>query len=135
MSAKTEKQGRRPRVLVVDDDPDLVRIVCDLLAANGYDTLTAGDGLDGLLEGLDDDPLDLVILDIMMPKAEGISVLNTLKGVRPELPVIMLTAKTAPEDILKGYRWGCDSYITKPFDPDELLAEAARLTAAVGRAA
>lgn len=118
---------RPPRILVVDDDPDVVTVVTDLLEANGYEVLDAPDGLEGILSGSYINPLDLIILDIMMPLADGIGVLNALKAVRPGLPIIMLTAKTALEDIAKGYEWGCDSYITKPFESDYLLAEVRRL--------
>jgi DNA-binding response OmpR family regulator len=114
------------RILVVDDDPDIVKLVGDLLRANGYEVVDAPDGLEGILAG-SDLPLDLVILDIMMPLADGIGVLNALKAVRPGLPIIMLTAKTSEEDVKAGYDWGCDSYITKPFDPDHLLGEVKRL--------
>jgi DNA-binding response OmpR family regulator len=122
------QSARKPTVLIVDDDPDIVTLVSDLLEANGLQAMTARDGLEGILEGTEKtSPVDLVILDIMMPYAEGIGVLNALKAIEPDLPVIMLTAKTAPEDVAKGYEWGCDSYITKPFDPDFLLSEVRRL--------
>jgi DNA-binding response OmpR family regulator len=115
---------------VVDDDPDVVAVVSDLLRANGYEVLDAPDGLEGILSGSYADPLDLIVLDIMMPLADGIGVLNALKAVRPALPIILLTAKTAPEDVELGYAWGCDAYITKPFDSDHLLAEVRRLLGA-----
>jgi DNA-binding response OmpR family regulator len=115
------------RVLVVDDDPDIVTLVTDLLAAKGYDVATAPDGLEGILSGIEIEPLDLVILDIMMPKADGLGVLNALKAIRPNLPVILLTAKTAEEDIREGFRWDCDVYMTKPFNPDVLLSDVERL--------
>lgn len=118
----------RPRVMVCDDDPDIVTLLSDLLEANGYDPQTAPDGLEGIIEGLEH-PIDLVILDVMMPHADGLSVLNTLKAAHQDVPIIMLTAKTAPEDVAQGYEWGCDAYVTKPFDPDHLLSEVARLLA------
>jgi two-component system OmpR family response regulator len=114
------------RILVVDDDPDIVALVSDLLRANGYDVATAPDGLEGILSGSGGAPLDLVILDVMMPKADGIGVLNALKAIRPGMPIILLTAKTAPEDVAAGYDWGCDAYVTKPFEPEDLLVEVRR---------
>jgi DNA-binding response OmpR family regulator len=129
-TSKKPTPDRPKRILVVDDDPDVVTLVTDLLKANGYDVIGAPDGLEGILSGSYLDPLDLIVLDIMMPLADGLGVLNALKAVRPGLPIILLTAKTAPEDVEKGYDWGCDSYITKPFDSDHLLAEVRRLLAA-----
>jgi DNA-binding response OmpR family regulator len=123
MSPRTKE-----RILIVDDDPDVVTLVTDLLAAQGYETLAARDGLEAILDGTARaERFDLVILDIMMPYAEGIGVLNALKAVRPDVPVIMLTAKTAPEDVERGYAWGCDAYVTKPFEPAFLLGEVERV--------
>ncbi|HVY62307.1 MAG TPA: response regulator [Planctomycetota bacterium] len=117
----------RRRVLVVDDDPDIVTLVKDLLEAEGYEALDAPDGLEGILAGTYGEPFDLVILDVMMPLADGIGVLNALKTVRPGVPILMLSAKASREDVAEGYRWGCDGYVTKPFEPERLLAEVQRL--------
>lgn len=111
---------KRKRVLVVDDDPDMVTLVRDALEAAGYETLDAPDGLEGILKGTNLD-LDLVILDVMMPLADGLGVLNALKAIRPQLPVILLTAKTSKADIDQGFLWGCDEYVTKPFAIQDLL--------------
>lgn len=110
-------------------------LVRDLLEANGYEVVDAPDGLEGILSGSYLEPLDLIILDIMMPLADGLGVLNALKAMRPSLPIILLTAKTSPEDIARGYEWGCDAYITKPFQSERLLAEVRRLLAPVPGAA
>jgi DNA-binding response OmpR family regulator len=117
----------RKRVLVVDDEPDVVTLVTDILEANDYLVVPAPDGLEGILAGTYLQPLDLIVLDIMMPLADGIGVLNALKAIRPNLPIILLTAKTSAEDVAKGYEWGCDAYITKPFEADVLLQEVRRL--------
>ena len=122
--------NRPKRILVVYDDPDIVELVSDLLRASGYEVAEAPDGIEGILSGSYLDPLDLIILDIMMPYADGIGVLNALKAVRPGLPILLLTAKTSPEDIEKGFEWGCDSYVTKPFDSGFLLDEVRRLVKA-----
>jgi DNA-binding response OmpR family regulator len=117
------------RVLVVDDDPDIVTLVKDLLTKEGFLAFDAPDGLEGILAGTIGDPYDLIILDVMMPLADGIGVLNAVKAVRPGVPIMMLTAKASSEDIADGFRWGCDAYVTKPFDPDYLVSEVRRLLA------
>ncbi|MFC1706586.1 response regulator transcription factor [Planctomycetota bacterium] len=126
MSSAADKGDSRPRILIIDDEPDLVMLLSDLLRARGFEPVASRDGLDGIIDGLDD-PIDLVIIDIMMPYADGISVLNIFKAVRPEVPAIILTGKTTPDDIKRGYEWGCDAYVTKPFDHDHLVAEINRL--------
>jgi len=112
---------KRATVLVVDDNRDDVRIVRDALRSKGYKVIAAYDGEKGFLKAQRTDP-DIIILDIMMPKLDGIEVLRKIRE-HPELktkPVIMLTAKTQDEDMLKGYRWGADYYITKPFTLSQL---------------
>src|SRR5687767_14566930 len=94
---------RPKRILVVDDDPDIVTLVTDLLEAEGYEVVDAPDGLEGILAG-SYLALDLIVLDVMMPLADGIGVLNALKAIRPNLPIILLTAKTSQEDIAQGFQ-------------------------------
>jgi DNA-binding response OmpR family regulator len=110
------------RVVVADDDPDIVDIRKFNLETAGYDVLTACDGeaaRDLVLQAVP----DLVVLDIMMPKMDGLEVLTVIKS-RPEtstIPVVMLTAKTSDNDLWQGWDAGADYYITKPFDLEELL--------------
>jgi DNA-binding response OmpR family regulator len=110
------------RVVVADDDPDIVDILRFNLEAAGYEVLTASDGeaaRDLILSALP----DLVVLDIMMPKMDGLEVLTVVKGNSRTrgIPVVMLTAKTSDNDLWQGWDAGADYYITKPFDLEELM--------------
>jgi DNA-binding response OmpR family regulator len=110
------------RVVVADDDPDIVDILKFNLEAAGYDVLTASDGAaarDLILASVP----DLVVLDIMMPKMDGLEVLTVIKAHAQtrQIPVVMLTAKTSDNDLWQGWDAGADYYITKPFDLEELL--------------
>jgi len=73
---------------------------------------------------------DLVLLDIMMPKFDGTTACHALRELRPDLPVVIVSAKDAPADIMEGLDWGATRYVTKPFDPEELLATVRELLAA-----
>lgn len=109
-------------IMVVDDNRDIVTIVKTILESQGYNVVSAYSG-QGLLSRLDGQRPDLIVLDIMMPQMDGLEVLRKLKG-GPEtasIPVILLTAKVLPEDILRGYERGADYYITKPFTPAQLI--------------
>ena len=116
------------RLLVVDDEPNLLRAVAAALRVQGYEVvtaLTAAAALDRLSENLP----DLVISDIRMPGMDGYALLRHLRA-RPEtelLPVIFLTAKVGAADRIEGFRTGVDVYLTKPFELDELLAVIRRL--------
>ena len=107
-------------VLVVDDDEDLVELLKRYLEKDGYDVLTAFDGNAALnLFRLRD--VDLIVLDLMLPKVDGLNVCRSVRG-ESQVPIIMLTAKTEEEDRIKGLDLGADDYVTKPFSPGELLA-------------
>ena len=111
------------RILIVDDDPDIVQFVRMNLELEGYEVETATGGREGLERAFAHVP-DLVLLDIMMPELDGIEVLNRLQ-VSPassNVAVILLTAKAVTEDRVSGLRMGADDYITKPFDIEELVA-------------
>ncbi|WP_280948994.1 adenylate/guanylate cyclase domain-containing protein [Methylocapsa aurea] len=112
-----------PRILAVDDVPENLEIVTMRLAAHGYDVVTAADGEEGLAKARALQP-DLILLDIMMPKLDGVSVLKELK--RDEslgfIPVILLTARADRTDIVAGLDAGADDYLTKPFDQSALVA-------------
>jgi CheY-like chemotaxis protein len=111
------------RVLVVDDDEDNVVIASTILRNNGFEVRTAYNGPTALKMLEEEEPFDLVLLDVMMPEMDGIEVLDRIKT-NPRfssLPVILVTAKTQDEDVLTGYKCGADYYITKPFTPRQLL--------------
>ncbi|MEO0483974.1 MAG: response regulator transcription factor [Planctomycetota bacterium] len=108
-------------VLVVEDDDAIRRGIVDAVEASGYSVLQAPDGQAGLNTALAAD-LDLVLLDVMMPRLDGLTVLAEIRKVKPGLPVIMLTAKGEEEDKVRGLRTGADDYMVKPFSASELLA-------------
>jgi len=105
----------------VDDEPAIVRGLEDNLRFEGYQTVSATNGEDGLALALSDAP-DLVLLDIMMPKMSGWDVCRELRGRGVDVPVIMLTARGAEVDRVLGLELGADDYVTKPFSLRELLA-------------
>lgn len=114
-----EKKPLR-RILVVDDDPHHNRIAGDLLRHAGYEVEIAWNSAEAVKKAFDFRP-DLVLLDIMMPRWTGHSACAALRGVNPDLPIVVVSAKAAPEDVKEGLGWGATRYLTKPFDPDELL--------------
>ena len=108
-------------ILIVEDDEAIRQGVADALEYAGYGVCESGDGEDGL-ERACSGAIDLVLLDILMPKMDGFTMLGELRKAKPALPVIMLTARGEQEDKVKGLRLGADDYVVKPFGPDELLA-------------
>jgi class 3 adenylate cyclase len=113
----------RPLVLVVDDVPDNVDIVRLRLESQGYDVITAGDGLEAI-EQVHARLPDLVLLDVLMPRLDGIETVRRLRGDAslPFIPVVMLTAQSARQEVIAGLDAGADEYLTKPFDASALLA-------------
>lgn len=110
------------RVLVVDDDPAILKVLTQTLQLEDYEVITATDG-EMALDVLAADIPDLVVLDVMMPKRDGLDVLRTMRADprTAEIPVVLLTARSSPEDMWEGWQQGVDYYMTKPFDVDELL--------------
>jgi len=108
------------KILVVDDDPNTSRLVRLYLQKEGHTVLEAHDGEEGLSVAREKRP-DLIVLDIMMPRMDGIEVCRTLRQ-ESDVAVIMLTARTTDDDKLKGLDIGADDYVTKPFSPGELAA-------------
>jgi DNA-binding response OmpR family regulator len=109
------------RILVIEDDPAIRRGLLDALGFAGYSTALAADGDSGLSQALTAE-LDLVLLDLVLPRLDGLSVLRALRAERPALPVIVLTALGGEEDRVTGLSLGADDYVIKPFSVRELLA-------------
>ena len=109
------------KILIVEDEPNMVSGLRDNFEYEGYQVITAGDGSEGLQRALADAP-DLVVLDVMMPKMSGLDVCKQLKAKRPSIPIIMLTARGQELDKVVGLELGADDYVTKPFSIRELLA-------------
>ena len=108
------------KILIIDDNPDLLRVVQLCLARENYEVFTAQNGKEGLQRTYSTQP-DLVILDVMMPGMDGWDVLSRLREMS-DVPVIMLTAKGREADIVRGLSLGADDYMTKPFGAAELIA-------------
>mgnify|MGYP001109528799 CR=1 FL=1 len=108
------------RVLVVDDDVNTVELLTLYLKRDGYQVLTAYNGVDALHLAREGHP-DLIVLDLMLPGIDGLEVCRTLRA-ESDVPIIMLTAKTTDQDKLTGLELGADDYVTKPFSPRELAA-------------
>ena len=109
------------RILLVEDEPGLVLTLADLLAAEGFEVETAGDGRTGL-EAAVSGRHDLILLDVMLPGMTGFEVCKEMRHRGVETPVLMLTARTQVIDRVVGLKLGADDYLTKPFDPSELIA-------------
>ncbi len=109
-------------VLVIDDDPVILELLRVNFEIEGFDVICAKDGDEGLLRAQNDHP-DVVISDIMMPRRDGLQLLTDLKGdpSTEDLPVILLSAKAQKAEVQQGLDLGADDYITKPFDPLELI--------------
>ncbi len=109
-------------ILIVEDEPRMQTIIADYLEDEGYQTLAAAHGIEAL-ELFKSKRVDLILLDIMMPKLDGLSVCRTIRKQDSRVLIIMLTAKSAENDKLLGYEYGADDYITKPFSLKVLVAK------------
>jgi two-component system alkaline phosphatase synthesis response regulator PhoP len=123
--------GKKPRILIVEDEPAMVAGLRDNFEYEGYEVISAGDGVEGLERALNENP-DLIVLDVMMPRMSGLDVCKQLKTKKPSLPIIMLTARGQEVDKVVGLELGADDYVTKPFSIRELMA---RVKAVLRRAA
>jgi DNA-binding response OmpR family regulator len=119
--AKVAEAPRPARILVVEDEPNMVAGLRDNFEFEGYEVITAGDGIEGLRRALEESP-DLVILDVMMPRMSGLEVCKQIRAQRDSIPIIMLTARGQELDKVVGLELGADDYVTKPFSIRELLA-------------
>ena len=123
----------RPVVLVVEDDPEMNQLQCELLDVNGFDSRAAYTGAEAL-ELCDESNTDAVLLDLMLPEVDGYETCRRLKS-QPEtdkLPVVMITALDGEDCRQKGMEAGADAYFTKPFDPDQVISTLALLIGASG---
>lgn len=107
------------RILVADDDPHISKLISVYLRKEGFEVFSASDG-DEALELLEAEPIQLAVIDVMMPKMDGYELCREIRSYY-EIPVLMVTAKGEPEDKMKGFQLGTDDYVVKPFDPMELV--------------
>lgn len=122
-----------PRILLVEDEPGLVFTLTDRLAAEGYDVTSVSDGASAVERAVRE-PFDLLILDVMLPRKNGLDACRDLRQRGVETPVLMLTARGQVTDRVVGLKLGADDYLTKPFEMAELLARVeARLRRSTGR--
>jgi DNA-binding response OmpR family regulator len=119
--AKISEASRPAKILVVEDEPKMVAGLRDNFEFEGYEVITAADGVEGLRRALGEAP-DLVVLDVMMPRLSGLEVCKQLRAQRGSMPIIMLTARGQEVDKVVGLELGADDYVTKPFSIRELLA-------------
>ncbi|MFI3283441.1 MAG: response regulator transcription factor [Erysipelotrichaceae bacterium] len=115
------------RILIVEDEKGLRDALNEILIKHGYVCDLCADGVSGLDAGLSD-IYDLIILDIMLPKLNGLDILRNLREQKIQAPILLLTAKSEVEDKIKGLDYGADDYLTKPFDTGEFLARIRALT-------
>jgi len=108
------------KILVVEDEKNVRKLMCAVLNRSGFETFQAEDGLQAL-DVMDRQHIDLVVLDLMMPNMDGYELTRELRGAWPNLPVLMLTAKQEPKDKREGFIAGCDDYMTKPADEEEMV--------------
>ena len=109
------------KILIVDDEARLRKIIGDFLLAKGYQVYEASDGEEAIETFTNEKNFDLIILDVMMPKLSGWEVLKEIRRLS-NIPVLMLTARTDESDELTGFKLGADEYVTKPFSPKVLVA-------------
>ena len=109
----------KAKILLVEDDPNLSLILVDYLELLTYETVLCKDGVHGL-NTFKSAHFDLCLLDVMMPKKDGFTLAEDIRKLNQEVPIIFLTAKSLKEDRIKGFKTGCDDYITKPFSTEEL---------------
>ena len=108
------------RILVVEDDTNIRKLMCAVLRQNGYETLQAEDGI-AALKIMDKEHIDLVVLDLMMPKMDGYELTKQLRSAWKTLPILMVTAKQELKDKRQGFLVGTDDYMTKPVDEEEMV--------------
>jgi len=108
------------KILIVDDDANIRKLIAMYLRNEGFETTEAGDGVEAL-QALEREPADLAILDLMMPNMDGWALCKAVRAAYPDLPFLMVTAQGESEQKVKAFRLGTDDYVVKPFDPVELV--------------
>lgn len=108
------------KILFVEDEEDLTLIVADTLRGQGYEVITAADGIEGL-EKFKTEAADIVVADVMMPKMDGFSMAKEIRKLSPTVPLLFLTAKSTIDDIEEGFEIGANDYLKKPFELRELI--------------
>ncbi|MGL4774224.1 MAG: response regulator transcription factor [Clostridium sp.] len=109
-------------ILIIEDEVKINNMICDFFKFNGYSTISAFDGFEGVQKFNEAEDVDLIILDVMLPGIDGFTVLNRIRK-KSNVPIIMVTARGDKEDVLMGYEYKVDDYITKPFNIEILLAK------------
>jgi DNA-binding response OmpR family regulator len=128
------ESSRKQRVLIIEDEPDLVRGLTDALGFEGFDVNSALDGDSGLRSARIQSP-DCVVLDLMLPDRNGFAVCGELRRLLPRVPILILSARSQESDIIRGLEAGADDYVTKPFGVAELIARMQALLRLVERQA
>jgi len=113
-------KDRKTRIMLVEDSQNLRGVLKDYFEMMNYDVIDFGDG-ESAVKGYHNSLCDICLLDIGLPKKDGYAVINELHSANPDLPVIFVTARDSKEDRIKGFKTGCDDYVTKPFSTEELL--------------
>lgn len=108
------------RILLVEDEADLTLIVADTLRGQGYEVITAADGMAGL-EKFRTEGADMVVADVMMPKMDGFAMAREIRKLSPSVPLLFLTAKSTVDDVEEGFEIGANDYLKKPFELRELM--------------
>lgn len=108
------------KILFVEDEEDLTLIVADTLRGQGYDVITAADGIEGL-EKFKAEAADIVVADVMMPKMDGFTMAKEIRKISPTVPLLFLTAKSTIDDVEEGFEIGANDYLKKPFELRELI--------------
>ena len=111
---------KKDKVLLVEDDSTLSFIIEDALMREGFDVVCASNGEDGLKKFKESEP-SVVVVDVMMPKMSGFEMVQIIRPIAPTVPVLFLTARTAIDDVVKGFELGANDYIRKPFQIIELI--------------
>lgn len=113
-------KNERTKILVVEDDENLGRMLSDYLTVKGFSIILKRDGEEGL-KGFIENEVDLCLLDVMMPKKDGFTLAKEIRGLNSSVPIIFLSAKSMEEDMKEGFQSGADDYITKPFSMEVLM--------------
>ena len=119
-STLLDKSQKNKTILVIDDDPDVCALVCDTLEEEGYGCMKAGNGVDGMIRLRENRP-DAVVLDVMLPDKDGVTLCGEISADSAGTPVIVLTVKRDLYTKINSFRAGAKRYLTKPFDIDDLV--------------